>query len=47
MKWKHARIPTEILILAGHDGDDADFYQERDVRRFLGLIAEAEQRGKQ
>ena len=46
-KWKHARIPSEVLILAGHDGDDADFYQERDVQRFLRLIARAERRGKQ
>ena len=46
-KWKHAQIPSEVLILAGHDGDDADFYQERDVQRFLHLIAETERRGKQ
>lgn len=47
MKWKHAHLPAEVLILSGHDGDDADLYQERQVQRFLRLIAQAEQRGTQ
>ncbi len=40
-KWKHPLVPTNTLILAGHDGDDAKLYQEKAVRRLLQQIAEA------
>jgi predicted RNA binding protein YcfA (HicA-like mRNA interferase family) len=40
-KWKHPLVPMTTLILAGHDGDDAKLYQEKDVRRFLEQIVEA------
>ena len=30
-KWKHPLVTTTILILSGHDGDDAKPYQEKSV----------------
>jgi predicted RNA binding protein YcfA (HicA-like mRNA interferase family) len=45
-KWKHPLMVAEVVILSGRDGDDADFYQEQDVRTFLQLIADAKRRGK-
>jgi predicted RNA binding protein YcfA (HicA-like mRNA interferase family) len=30
-KWKHPLVPTNTLILSGHDGDDAKPYQEKAV----------------
>lgn len=36
-KWEHPFVPT-ILILSGHDGDDAKPYQEKDVRRWLQRV---------
>lgn len=43
--WRHPLVPTPITM-AGHDGDDADRYQERDVRDAVRAAREAE-RGKQ
>jgi predicted RNA binding protein YcfA (HicA-like mRNA interferase family) len=40
-KWKHALVPESLLILSGHDGEDAKPYQERAVRDLLRKIAEA------
>ena len=40
-KWKHFLVPSTILILSGHDGDDARPYQEKDVRKLLQQIAAA------
>jgi predicted RNA binding protein YcfA (HicA-like mRNA interferase family) len=40
-KWKHSLVPESMLILSGHDGEDAKPYQERAVRDLLGKIAEA------
>ncbi|MEZ0264274.1 MAG: type II toxin-antitoxin system HicA family toxin [Phycisphaerae bacterium] len=31
-KWTHPRVKRKVT-LSGHDGDDADRYQEKDVRR--------------
>jgi predicted RNA binding protein YcfA (HicA-like mRNA interferase family) len=45
-KWKHPLLPASMVILSGHDGDDAKPYQEREVRTLLSLIAEIK-RGKQ
>jgi hypothetical protein len=39
--WQHPAIPGVLVELAGHDGDDAQAYQERDVRDALRRIAEA------
>ena len=39
--WEHPAIPGVLVELAGHDGDDAQAYQERDVRDALRRIAEA------
>ena len=44
-KWKHALVPDKEVVLAGHDGDDARFYQEKAVRELLDLIARARQGG--
>ena len=40
-KWKHPLVSESMLILSGHDGDDAKPYQERAVRDLLREIAEA------
>ena len=40
-KWKHPLVPESMLILSGHDGEDAKPYQERAVRDLLRKIAEA------
>jgi predicted RNA binding protein YcfA (HicA-like mRNA interferase family) len=40
-KWKHQLVPESMLILSGHDGEDAKPYQERAVRDLLREIAEA------
>jgi predicted RNA binding protein YcfA (HicA-like mRNA interferase family) len=33
--WSDALDPTNHLLIAGHDGDDADKYQIRDVRNAI------------
>lgn len=38
--WRHPAIPGVLVEMAGHDGDDAQPYQERDVREALRRIAE-------
>jgi predicted RNA binding protein YcfA (HicA-like mRNA interferase family) len=40
--WEHPLVPDD-LTLAGHDGDDAKPYQERDVRSFIERARRAEQ----
>lgn len=40
--WQHPAISGVLVELAGHDGDDAQQYQERDVRNALRRIAEAQ-----
>lgn len=39
--WTHPLLPTPV-VLSGHDGDDADHYQERAVRNALRDLREAE-----
>ena len=39
--WQHPAIPGVLVELAGHDGDDAQAYQERDVRDALRRFAQA------
>ena len=43
-KWKHPLIPTSMLILSGHDGDDAKPYQEKGVHNLLQQISIAKRR---
>jgi len=43
-KWKHPLVPVKMLILSGHDGDDAKPYQEKAVRDWLQHITEAKRR---
>jgi predicted RNA binding protein YcfA (HicA-like mRNA interferase family) len=45
-KWKHLLVPTSILMLSGHDGDDAKPYQEKDVRQLLQQISAAKKESK-
>lgn len=39
--WEHAANPDLYITISGHDGDDAEKYQERDVKK---LIEEAKRR---
>jgi predicted RNA binding protein YcfA (HicA-like mRNA interferase family) len=39
--WEHSQNPDLYVTLSGHDGDDAQRYQEREVRK---IIQEAERR---
>ncbi len=43
-RWIHALVPNGKVTLAGHDGEDAKPYQEKEVRELLRLIAEAKRR---
>jgi len=36
--WTHPRLLDAQLTLSGNDGDDAQRYQEKDVREFLAKI---------
>jgi predicted RNA binding protein YcfA (HicA-like mRNA interferase family) len=45
-KWQHPLVPTTMLILSGHDGDDAKPYQEKMVRDLLQKIETAKRRLK-
>ena len=38
--WESDVVP-ETATLSGHDGDDAKPYQEKDLRRLLGLVESA------
>jgi predicted RNA binding protein YcfA (HicA-like mRNA interferase family) len=39
--WEHIQYSDLYITLSGHDGDDAEKYQERDVNK---IIKEAERR---
>jgi predicted RNA binding protein YcfA (HicA-like mRNA interferase family) len=41
--WTHPLLPFPV-VLSGHEGDDADHYQERDVRNAIRDAREAEKR---
>lgn len=43
-KWIHPLLSDVRVILSGADGDDARDYQERDVRKALTRLREAEER---
>jgi len=44
--WRHPAIPGILVELAGHDGDDAQPYQERDVREALHRIRDMDGEGE-
>jgi predicted RNA binding protein YcfA (HicA-like mRNA interferase family) len=33
--WEHPQLPAHPVVLSGHDGDDAQPYQEKAVREAL------------
>ncbi len=33
--WEHSNYSDLYITISGHDGDDAQKYQERDVRKLL------------
>jgi hypothetical protein len=39
-KWTHPLLPGLTILLAGKDGDDADLYQERDLRKAAERLRE-------
>ena len=39
-KWTHPLLAGHTLVLSGHDGDDAQPYQERDVRMAIKRLHE-------
>ena len=39
-KWTHALLPGLTIILSGQDGDDAEPYQERDLRNASNRLRE-------
>ncbi len=41
--WTHPLVPYPV-VLSGHDGDDVQYYQERDVRNALRDLREAQKR---
>jgi predicted RNA binding protein YcfA (HicA-like mRNA interferase family) len=40
--WEHPLV-LHVVIISGKDGDDADRYQEKDVRNALTELAKAQQ----
>lgn len=42
-QWAHPLVPT-ALTLDGKDSEDADYYQERAVQRYIRLAEEAKRR---
>ena len=33
--WEHPKYPDLYITISGHNGDDAQKYQERDVKKLL------------
>lgn len=40
--WYHPLVPAAIVTLSGKDGDDAQPFHERNVRRATALVRESE-----
>jgi predicted RNA binding protein YcfA (HicA-like mRNA interferase family) len=40
-QWRHPAVPGATVTVAGNPGDDADHYQERDVRDAIRRVEEA------
>ena len=38
--WTHPLLPEDSVTISGNDGDDAEPYQERTVRRVLQRLRE-------
>ena len=36
--WEHPRFPDITVALSGHDGDDADHYEEKLVRQAIAEV---------
>lgn len=45
-KWKRPLVPGTLLVLSGHEGDEAKPYQIRDLRDALRRIEDARQGDK-
>jgi predicted RNA binding protein YcfA (HicA-like mRNA interferase family) len=43
-RWKHPLVPGYRITLSGHDGDDAQDYQEQQVREGLERLRKARER---
>lgn len=41
--WKHPLLPANTATISGHDGDDAQLYQEKIVRRVLAALRAAQE----
>lgn len=39
-KWIHPLLPGLTIVLSGKDGDDAEPYQERDLRNAIKRLQE-------
>jgi hypothetical protein len=39
-KWTHPLLPGLTIVLSGRDGDDAEPYQERDLRKTIERLRE-------
>lgn len=42
--WEHSQLPGPPVVVSGGDGDDAQRYQEREVRDALQRLREAQER---
>lgn len=43
-RWSHPDAPDVRVTLSGHDGDDADVYQERDLRAAVRKVRDTQER---
>ncbi len=44
--WQHPELPGMRITLAGNDGNDAQHYQEEDVRRALNALIATQARSR-
>jgi predicted RNA binding protein YcfA (HicA-like mRNA interferase family) len=42
--WTHPLLPGDAVTVSGSDGDDAQPYQERDIREALTRLRDAKRR---
>ncbi len=40
--WEHPLLPADRVTMSGHDGDDAQSYQEKGVREALEKLREVQ-----
>ncbi len=43
-RWSHPEAPDVRMTLSGLDGDDAEIYEERDLRTALRKVRDAKER---